>query len=245
MQTKNRPTTLRKLVACEPNTDVLTPKLIEDGASGLWVIQVGKERLTPECAIEWATRIIDLARNCNVAKVSIARSLFDTTTSSKYQTIEIDKQTLADFQKLQGEDSNDIRKVILSLIVFYADPLHELNIIFHKDALDGRTSYTKYTAQLAQFLKMNQTNYPTVKVEFDTDRLGIFCRLSPISTSKKFLGTILSALNEHKAFSLDIIDVPPAYQRNHALVKFLVKKARPDLEVDVEWTPTNIKFFTK
>lgn len=190
----------------------------------------------------FAKVINDYADGCNVATVKVTNTLFTSCDEPDVQTIEIDEPTLRDFQTLQGEQGEDIRKSIIALIAFYAD-LTPLNLILKDDVLQTRQSYTKFTAQLAQYLRTNQEHYRAVQVEYDQtqERLGVFCRHTPTMPRQKFLGSVIEALDKHEVFHIPDEQIPRSYKTNRALLKSLLKKEGKLARV--EWSDSGVKIF--
>lgn len=190
--------------------------------------------------------------NCNVAtptptpKLITPKShLFDSINEEGVFTVAISNQIFTDFQKLRNATGEDIRKSVIALMEYYSN-YDSLNLILLHDVLAKRQSYTKFTAQLTNYLVNSQEHYKQVKVQFDslTTRLGIFCRRgSPESSlNSTFFGAIIAMLTVHKSVEVLTDDVPISYLGNRAALKFQITK-RLKCSPKIEWTKSSVKIF--
>ena len=182
--------------------------------------------------VEGLIKTLGGTNNCNVAtsnnnihEIDPNATLFDSCNDEMVFTVEVTNQILNDFQTLRKTKNEDIRKTLVALMDYYST-YDSLNLILTHDALASRQSYTKYTAQLAQFLRVNQKPFKQVKVQFDptSSRLGIFCRktteASLLNTS--FIGTLTAAVKAFGSAQMNIKDIPLSYLSNRAVVKHLL-----------------------
>jgi hypothetical protein len=185
--------------------------------------------------------------HCNVATklVTPKTSLFDTISDADVYTLEIDNKILTDFQTLRQSIGEDIRKTLAALIEYHEE--HDsLNLILLHDVLETRQSYTKFTAQLGNYLTHAQHKYTQIKVQFDplSTRLGIFCRLgSPGSTlNSTFLGSIVATLRIHRGAEVLTQDIPMSYLGNRAALKYQLAQ-RLNKKPTLIWTKHSLKVF--
>lgn len=185
--------------------------------------------------------------HCNVATpiLSPRSALFDTCNDDLTYTVNIDNQTLIDFQAMIGRPNEDIRKSIIALMKYY-DNHEQLNILLLHDVLETRQSYVKFTAQLANYLTHQQTSYHQVKVQFDqtSSRLGIFCRkgTEASSLSSSFIGSITASLKLHNSAEVMMPDIPISYIQNKAQVKHILTYKLGKIP-KIIWTKDSIKIF--
>lgn len=184
--------------------------------------------------------------SCNVAThISPKTALFDTCAEADVYVLELDNKTLTDFQKLRNSEGEDIRKTIIALMDYYSNQ-DQLNILLLADALEKRQSYIKFTAQLANFLTHNQTNYSQCKVQFDnlTTRLGIFCRkgTEKSALNSNFLGSVTAAIRAYGSCEVDTADVPMSYLGNRAALKHLLA-TRLGKAPRIIWSKEVVKIF--
>src|SRR4051812_9454678 len=70
-----------------------------------------------------------LDKSCNVATTVVPKSaLFDTCADPNVFVLEINEQTITDFQKLRKAEGEDIRKTIIALMDYYSNN-DQLNIL--------------------------------------------------------------------------------------------------------------------
>jgi hypothetical protein len=201
-----------------------------------------------EAARELHQAIGEAIESCNVAThITPKTALFDTCVDKDVYVLELDNKTLTDFQTLRNSVGEDIRKTIIALMDYYSNQ-DQLNIILLADALEKRQSYIKFTAQLANYLTHNQTNYSQCKVQFDhlTTRLGIFCRkgTEKSALNSNFLGSVTAALRAYGSCEVDTADVPMSYLGNRAALKHLLT-TRLGKTPRIIWTKDNVKIFEK
>lgn len=186
-------------------------------------------------------------QNCNVAipVIKSNSSLFDSCNDETVYTVEVTNQVITDFQKLRKTENEDIRKILSALINYYST-YDNLNLILTHDVLASRQSYTRYTAQLAQFLRTNQRNYKLIKVQFDntTTRLGIFCRkeMEASSLNTSFIGQIAAMLKVYGSAQVPISDIPLSYFENRAAIKHLLFH-KLGTKPKLKWTQENLLIF--
>lgn len=204
--------------------------------------------LKPIEAANAADALKTMAESCNVATpklISPKSSLFDSCKEPQVYTVEIDNKILTDFQTLRNSPNEDIRKTLLGLMDYYSN-YDQLNIILLHDVLAKRQSYTKFTAQLANYLANSQRNYNQVKVQFNhlTTQLGIFCRLgSPGSTlNSSFLGSVTATLLYYKSAEVLTAEIPMSYLGNRSALKHQLTK-RLGKKPQIHWTKTSVKIF--
>lgn len=204
--------------------------------------------MSPREASNAADALKIMADSCNVATpklISPKTFLFDSSKEPGVYTLEVDNKTLTDFQKLKDAEGEDIRKTLLALINYHNE--HDsFNLILLHDVLETRQSYTKFTAQLGNYLTHGQEKYTQIKVQFDslTSRLGIFCRLgSPGSTlNSSFLGSITASLSAYSSAEILTEDIPMSYLGNRAALKFQLTQ-RLGKKPILEWTKHSLKVF--
>lgn len=177
--------------------------------------------------------------------VTPKNALFDTIQDPNVYTLEIDNKLLTDFQKLRQSKKEDIRKTLLALIDYHSD--HDsFNLILLHDVLETRQSYTRFTAQLGNYLTHGQQKFTQIKVQFDslTSRLGIFCRLgSPGSTlNSSFLGSVTASLCAFGSAEVLTEDIPMSYLGNQAALKYQLTQ-RLGKKPNITWTKTSVKIF--
>lgn len=213
----------------------LSPNLLR-GINGPDLIIIPACALNAMQAVEFANQLIKLSESCNVATFVAEESLFDSCNDPKVFTLEVSDQLLTDFQKMRHSPKEDIRKTIIALIDFYSNN-DSLNVILTREALEARQSYTKFTAQLANFLTHNQRSYRQVRVVFDSNsgRLGIFCRkgMDKLPYSTSFVGSLANALKSKGAIFVDYKYIPHSYSFNRSLFKQVI--SRKVGKVSIQW----------
>lgn len=187
-----------------------------------------------------------LDKSCNVATTVVPKSaLFDTCVDPNVFVLEINEQTITDFQKLRKAEGEDIRKTIIALMDYYSNN-DQLNILLLSDALEKRQSYIKFTAQLANYLTHNQESYTQCKVQFDnlTSRLGIFCRKGTerSALNSTFLGSVTAALRAYGSAQVNVADIPMSYLGNRAALKHQLT-ARLGKTPRITWDSDHVKIF--
>jgi hypothetical protein len=223
-------------------------KYFTRNASGQIIVQTLGRGVTPAEALTLAEELKQWADSCNVATIITPKTaLFDTCADPNVYVLELDNKTLTDFQTLRNSIGEDIRKTIIALMDYYSNQ-DQLNIILLSDALEKRQSYIKFTAQLANYLTHNQTNYSQCKVQFDnlTSRLGIFCRkgTEKSTLNSTFLGSVIAALRVYGSAQVEMADIPLSYVGNRASLKHLLTK-RLGKTPEIIWTKDNVKIFEK
>lgn len=227
-------------------------QLAEEAVTRLNLTNDGERATAYNIILDVINRATD--DNCNVATTPIVlTSTFDTYyRDPKATTLDLDAKCLEDFEKLLRENQPykvfKFMDLILGLMEYYDDK-KRLNLIILPDALENNESakqFILWSGQKASQLRLRQSAFKSVKVHYEaeTKKLGILCDsesnkfagntyMGQVTSNLKVIAQSLIRSGDDKWMTLNVRDMPPAYQQNRSLLKHALTPKFPDFEVIV------------